>query len=319
MKRHLGRFLSIATLFAVSLLGAAMPCRAAQVNLQFELVGPFAVCEEDDKHLRIWIPKLDGNHFVPSFRAGSTELPLGDAAHPKKYPTFDASSPGTLYGMKLTRSDGTAIKGLMAIMPPPISGAGTDRIAMYGEVGPFSCAIDKVDKKIASISIVVPKPDEVWPDAPAAETELVSSGGTPKGQCSDGCRYATRVTLRYTDIDLTTSKIVDVVSMAAWTADAHAVGSEARITLEVVPVPDKHGNASKQSERAFKRMTRMVGNPRDLRHVSGSDFAVAEDSNRGMNHRHAGAADFVLYSGTTAKDCHAPVMLVCSLTPAACQ
>jgi hypothetical protein len=324
MTRHFRRFVSVAVLLGVPFLWSVISCHA-QVNLQLELVGPFAVCEEAAS-LRIWIPQLDGTHFVPGFRAGSSELPLGDVKDPKTYPTFNATSPvapgstRTQYEMKLKRSSGNPIQGAMSIvLPPSVPSTGPQRIALYGESGPFNCGVDNVDKTIASMSIVVPKPDEILPYAPAAETELVTSGTSAKGQCRapSGCRYATRATLRYRDVDLATATIFEFGSLTGWVPDVSPSGLEAQITLEVVPVPDQNGNARQQSAVAFRQMSTMVGIPRDLSYPPGSLATLAEKS--GMNHLNADPTNRKILSGTTAKDCHAPVMLVCTATPKACQ
>jgi hypothetical protein len=326
MNSRFGGFYSIAALLAAPLLGAVMPCHA-QGDLELELVGPFAVCEEA-ANLRIWIPKLDSTHFVPGFRAGSSELPLGDVGNPTQYPPFNVVSPvpqgstPTQYEVKIRRSNRNAIQGAMNIMlPQSVPSTGPRRIAIYGENGPFNCAVDKVDKNLASVSIIVPKPDEIWPDAPAAETELVSSGGIAKGQCPgpSGCRYATRATLRYLDVDLATSTIFEVGSRAGWSPDVSPVGSKARITLQVVPVPEQNGNAHQQSADAFKQMTTMIGIPRDLSYPPSGSAANLDEKNSGINHLHMQPVNYVMFSSTTAKDCHAPVMLVCTSTPKACQ
>jgi len=300
MNRHLGTFLTTAALLAIPL---STFHASAQTYLQLDLLGPLLICETD-KNLEIWVPDVHANHYAPGFRAASSEYPLTHGQYKQ-------------YEMRLKRRDGTDISGNMVIQPANL--ASGRKIAVYGEQDAAGC---RVKSNLASLSLVVPKPDTIWPQAPADEIEdVVDDGGSSQGQFSNqsGGRYATRVVLRYNDVKPDTAAIYQAGAIV-YSPDVTPIGAEAQFTLEVVPQGESIPVVSHlQSAIAFGQMVGMISYPRHLCYPQ--DFTncplTSLISKRGsqikgaMNQHSVIAADGLPFTSSSAKDCHAPLMLIC--------
>jgi hypothetical protein len=208
-------------------------------NLDLVIEGPFLICEaQDQKNIVIAIPKLDGNHYVPGLTAGLYEYSLGDG---EKYRDY------THYVLNLQHNG----NGKMAK-----KSVGRSAI-LYTEKGPC-----EKNLRSASIAIVAPRPDEIWPLTTGGDAGTVwathptpPGNGTPPpaGPCSTDCAYANKVVLRYLHTNLPGVKLTcddgdcpkpaplpepDVGDVLV------AIGHEAMLELDAVPVIIAEGGIS---------------------------------------------------------------------------
>lgn len=316
MKRRFVKLMSIALPFA-GLLSSALPSRA-QANFHLELVGPFVICEESTD-LDIRLPDVSGTHYVPGLRAAFSEYPLDYASH---YAI-------NMLGLKTL--GGGVFSGAMTIVPASLSSV---NIALYGEKLASGCG---GGSGTFALSFKVPKPDEIWPSAPADEIELVmDDNGVPKGQFSSGGRYASRVVLNYKNADLNTVKVSGLTNNWPKATD---LGPDPTITLEVVPQSESNElGAHLQSSIAFLQMSQIIGSKRHLCFLGDNTpcpLVLVEnqaaldaerkarsywrDKGRLASHTMVPKSDGNMrILSTTAKDCHAPLVLICEASTA-CQ
>jgi hypothetical protein len=235
------------------LLAFGGEARGQTVNLDLLIDGPFGVCENStNRTLTIYIPNLGGTavtpnpsykHFIPGLSTDWSNLPLGNGS---AYPSYSSSSTYTL----ITGEQA----GSMKVKP-----SGSTTVALYHEKYNGTCA--NFDQTIASVSLNVPDPDEVWP----LETDQVFSyvtdsktgSFTGPSQCRtvNGCRHASKVVLRYLDVDLGNVKISNSSGCIWCPASSTVMGSEYTLTLDVLPDPSVNSLFSneQQAEDSFAR------------------------------------------------------------------
>jgi hypothetical protein len=265
MKRHL-----VSLLFTVALL--AFQEVANGQNLQLILEGPFVVCENlDAKSLTIFLPNLQGTHYVPGFTSNFGNLPLGTNGHGgtsgSKYHVAKDEVAITIHADHWP--DGNSHP--MALNPPRRVGQ-EPAAYFYSENG--DC--HQLNRNLASIMFTVPFPDEVWATNPTGVSVAITDhNGKYKGECQQHgkqfCPDATKLVLRYKGVDLKTLEIDTMCKAGAgkctandnWHVDTSAaIGGEFEIALSAEPIPshDEEGHV----KTAFRSASQLSGVDRYL-------------------------------------------------------
>jgi hypothetical protein len=289
--------------------------RGQTVNLDLTVDGPFAVCENITNHtLTIFIPNLDGGvtkppfpsykHFIPGISTNSSNLPLvsGSIYPPYKSGTTD---------YKLTTGEDP---GSMKLKP---SG---NTVFLYHEKYVGDCT--KVLTTGASISLNVPNPDEVWPletDQVFTYVKDAKTGGflgpSQCGNTTTGCRYASKVVLRFLDVDQ--AKVsVSVGGSSVWTP-VHPVvmGSEYEMTLDVVPDPNASGKNSQQAIDSFARAGGMFNSLLSKQPVLGVVTPIDDALSPPADSSKVYSSPWSVVSHAA---CHVPIIFYCQ-SGSACQ
>jgi hypothetical protein len=293
MNRHLRRVLTFATLLVIPLLNLR-----AQNNLKLELDGPFALCETAN-NLEIWMPDLHDTHYVPGFRSAFREYPLDYSGKYSSLDMRDLVHPG----------------GLMTLVPATLIAKHSS--ALYHEYQAGGCQGTPV------VKFSVPKPDEIWPEAPADEIEQVKNetGTAYLGHWgAGGGKYVTRVVLKYKNVDLSATKVYGGPG-GPWDLDVAEQGEDAKITLEVVPIAQGYTLVSHaQSAIAFELVSAKAGWTRHLCFKADPTpcptVSVKTQKQHGKTSEQAKhiakPRNVRIETSSTAKDCHAPPILICN-------
>jgi hypothetical protein len=303
MKRY---FVMSTSMVLLSLLcGLA---KGQTVNLQLIIDGPFAVCENStNKTLTIFIPNLGGNnanpnptykHFISGLSTNWWEMPLGNMG---VYPPYQ---PGV--------TDYKMITGEQA-GPMKLKPRGSTSVVLYHEKYNSDCS--NFDQTGTSVSLNVPIPDEVWPlenDQVFTYVFDATTGGlTGPAQCrtkATGCRYASKVMLRYLDVDLRNLKIYlgNTPNCSTWCPDPSLViGTEYDITLDALPDPSATGTYKQQAEDSFLQASTLFKNLLNIQPRLG--FITDIDA----RWRHARSNNPELYSVVTHVACQVPIIFYC--------
>lgn len=246
---------------ALSLLALANLASGQTGNLKLILEGPFLVCENNGTHsLTILMPNLQGTHYPAGFTDGADEpiLITGSGVNSGQYPDYTDNVQSTL---GLQWADSTHTYGAMgrvpSTLPKATSGSGAFLYREHGYCGNLSADLQ-------SFQLTVPAPDQIWVQNPTKELVFVikhpDPGGTNRwygGECSskkdNGCQYATRLILFYSNvllntINMTTSCNGTCYVTSKWTPNPAAdMGSEIEITLSAVPIPSSDDHVHVQN------------------------------------------------------------------------
>jgi hypothetical protein len=258
------------TLLVISLSAlAAGNAEAQTINVQLILEGPFAVCENAaNKQLTIYVPNLEGTHYVAGFSAGLDELVPGNGSD---YPTYPD---GPDYLLNMTRSPNPTT--LMVLKPAD------PNVHFYSEN--TSCVPNAA---LESFSVTVPDPDEIWALNPAADQFFVYEHQAPvpkrrvdpiavgPSACHHhSCNYATKIVLRYNNVVPGSICFQDpkdaenpcsTTSNGAWRPNQNAaIGGEFEIELTAEPQPAQ--DYQSHAMAAFRQASNLTGAPRDLRY-----------------------------------------------------
>ena len=184
-----------------------------------------------------------------------------------------------------------------------------------------------IKTNLGSFRVAVPLPNEIWASSPTAGAARIVDHGTSKqeGECAQwghDCDYATKIVLRYTDVNLTTfnidgtckgKKCTNMGSGLPWggsNASSELIGSEVQIELSAPPKPIEIGSDEAHAKRAFRAESRLAGRPRDLKWQDDPDDV-----------KHSNSGDVkpdvkpTLYNLPLRVACQAPSTVICKTQP----
>jgi hypothetical protein len=254
----------------------ANPLPSLPTNLKLTLEGPLVICENTDHSgLTIWVPYLQGSHYLPMFTDGFDPPLTIDAAgeNDGKYPRIEDD-----VELEVDFDQKSSVQTTLK----PRDGNDPGKGYLYREKGDCS----NIDKGLASFRVAVPIPDEVWTeDATDDHFSIKDHYGNivdqdecykwKKGSPKYPCQYATTIVLHYIGVNLQNFKVNGTCDDGnphskctkmdlPWGKDAPkhmGFGSEFEIKLSVHPMePDNIAHA----ESAFQAESRLAGYYRHL-------------------------------------------------------
>lgn len=311
MKRHF-----VACIALVLGLGAVANAQT-QTNLQLILEGPFAVCEKTPGTLTVLVPNLQSTHYLAGFMG---ELD-GFVPPDNKDDIVDyVAYPDNIdFAMNIQGPNGSTPMRQMKLMSQ------NSAATFYSE----KADCKNPNPALTSFSLRVPDPDEVWPENPTVEKIYVHAHQDPSPigpsgcNSTNGCNYATRIVLRYLDIDPATVSLIDLSppkQKIVWTpikngAITESVGGvtvqELRIELSAEPVSGQ--DYETHARHAFRMASNVVGVQRDIEFVqkkdNGSDQAGRKTQSSVVV---SNTKQHIPYIVTTHRVCQVPPLFVCS-------
>jgi hypothetical protein len=267
----------------------------AQQNLQLILEGPFVVCENQPgpkPGLTIWLPNLQFTHYLPAF-TDDLDQPLvirGNGRNKYEYPHPDDAVKLTMrLDPNSPPSSTQKPTGPMQLMRRGNNGQQVQAY-FYSENGDCS----SIKTNLGGLQVAVPFPNEIWASSPTADAIRIVDHGTSKqeGECAGtgNCNYATKIVLRYKDVNLATfnidgtckgKKCTNMGSGLPWggiNASSELIGSEVQIELSAPPKPIEIGSDEDHAKKAFRAESKLAGRPRDLKWYDDPDDAKLSNS-----------------------------------------